>query len=140
MIVLFPLLILLMVPLTGCSQDDSLHIHMISGSRQYESEPSLLEFKKVIEQHNGGAKVTISRGEDAGDYLPDLEGLANADLMLVFTRRMRLPEEQLNLIKRHIEKEKPVIGIRTASHAFKPIWPKWTCFLYFSGVSGRFCG
>lgn len=115
---LVPFLMFLMVFLTGCSQEP-LHIHMISGSRQYESEPSLLEFRKVIELQFDGAKVTVSRGEDAGDHLPDLEGLAEADLMFVFARRMRLPEDQLNLIKRHIENEKPVIGIRTASHAFQ---------------------
>jgi len=117
-VLLVPVFIIMMMNINGCSQEP-LHIHIISGSRQYESEPSLRQFKKVIVEHFAGARVTASWGEDSGDDLPNLKELADADLMFVFTRRMRLPEDQLSLIKQHIENEKPVIGIRTASHAFQ---------------------
>ena len=113
------LLILLLI--SGCSptDDDALHIHMISGSREYQSEPSLRDFKLLLEQEYDGVQVTASWGEDAGSDLPDIELLGDADLMLVFTRRMELPEEQLRYIIRHVEGGKPVLGIRTASHAFQ---------------------
>lgn len=99
--------------------DDTLHIHLISGSEEYESESSLKIIKQVLEQSNGGIKITASWGVDAGTDLPNIEQLGEADLMVVFARRMNLPEDQLNYIIQHIEAEKPVIGIRTASHAFQ---------------------
>ncbi len=121
-------IIFFLVLVSGCGQnnrdqissdDASLHIHMISGSREYRSEPSLRAFKRFMKQQYDDVRITASWGEDAGDDLPDIELLADADLMLVFTRRMVLPEEHLNHIIRHIENEKPVLGIRTASHAFQ---------------------
>lgn len=98
---------------------DTLRIHFISGSEQYESEKSLKMFKQKLENDYKFIKVTASWGEDAGDDLPNIEQLADADIMLVYTRRMKLPEDQLAYIKQHVEKEKPVIGLRTASHAFQ---------------------
>jgi type 1 glutamine amidotransferase len=105
---------------TGCSKaDESLHIHFISGSDEYQSEQSLAKLQQILEENFTNVTVTISRGEDAGDDLSGLEQLADADLMLVFTRRMTLPEDQLAIIRNHTDAEKPVIGIRTASHAFQ---------------------
>ncbi|MEX0778767.1 MAG: ThuA domain-containing protein [Balneolales bacterium] len=99
--------------------DDSLHIHFISGSEEYKSEESLKELKQKLEQEYEEIKITASWGQDAGDNLPNISLLDEADLMLVFTRRMTLPEDQLEYILQHIEAEKPVIGLRTASHAFQ---------------------
>src|SRR5262249_54261637 len=47
-----------------------------------------------------------------------LEALDNADLMIVFTRRIVLPSDQLERIKKYIAQGRPIIGLRTASHAF----------------------
>jgi len=38
--------------------------------------------------------------------------------MIVFARRLKLPEEQMKTVRAHWESGKPVIGIRTASHAW----------------------
>jgi type 1 glutamine amidotransferase len=99
--------------------EDTLHIHFISASEEYQSEPSLKHLKELFGTNEIPVKVTASWGKDAGSDLPDIELLEDADLMLVFARRMTLPENQLGYIIRHIEAEKPVIGIRTASHAFQ---------------------
>lgn len=98
---------------------DTLHIHFISGSEEYQSEKSLLDLKHLLEEDFKQIKVTASWGKDAGDDLPDINRLADADLMLVFARRMTLPDSQLAIILWHIKDQKPVIGIRTASHAFQ---------------------
>ncbi len=99
--------------------DETLHIHFISGSREYKSEELLEKLKEIFEEDFRKIRITSSRGQDAGDDLPDIHKLAVADLMLVFTRRMTLPDDQLAYILKHVEDEKPVIGIRTASHAFQ---------------------
>jgi type 1 glutamine amidotransferase len=39
--------------------------------------------------------------------------------MLIYMRRMDLPPEQMALIRAHWEAGKPIVGLRTASHAFQ---------------------
>lgn len=107
------------LPGTTNGAADTLHIHFISGSEEYQSEHSLEILQRELEEEFSQIRVTASWGEDAGDHLPEIDLLADADLLLVFTRRMTLPEDQLAYILRHVEDEKPVLGIRTASHAFQ---------------------
>jgi len=93
-------------------------IHFISGAREYKSEESLKKFIPWLEKHHD-VKCTVSWGHDGIDKLPNLEALADADVMFVFARRMKLVEPQMKLIRAHWEKGKPIVGIRTASHAFQ---------------------
>ncbi|MEX0741200.1 MAG: ThuA domain-containing protein, partial [Phycisphaeraceae bacterium] len=97
--------------------EDNLHVHMISGSKEYRSEASLGQFQQLLQQR--GMTVTASWGDDAGHDLPNIEAVAEADLLIIFTRRMVLPDQQLQYILDHFEAEKPAIGIRTSSHAFE---------------------
>ena len=53
------------------------------------------------------------------DNIPGLETLKTADLMIIFTRFRDLPDEQMKHIVDYIESGKPVIGMRTATHAFQ---------------------
>ena len=54
------------------------------------------------------------------DNIPGLSKLKDADLIIVFTRRRELPDEDLARIVDYLKAGKPVIGIRTATHAFLP--------------------
>ncbi len=42
------------------------------------------------------------------------------ELVLLFERRISLPHNQIQLHKKYIPTRKPVVGIRTANHAFTP--------------------
>ena len=95
-----------------------LKIHLISGAREYKSEESLKKFIPWLEKHHD-VKCTVSWGHDGIDKLPNLEALAQADVMFVFARRMKLVESQMKLIRMHWGKGKPIVGVRTASHAFQ---------------------
>lgn len=44
--------------------------------------------------------------------------LDEADLVLVSARRRAMPREMAAMLKHHVESGKPIVGIRTASHAF----------------------
>ena len=116
---MFALLVVLsLAAIAGAADGPApLRIHMLSGSTEYQSEASLKTFATHLEKRFH-LTITASWGKDKGDTLPDLEKLKDADLMIVFTRRMKLPEEQLALIRKHYEGGKPVIGLRTAGHAF----------------------
>src|SRR5699024_3196050 len=50
--------------------------------------------------------------------IPGLEKLQTADLMVIFTRFRELPDQQMRYIDEYIQAGKPVIGMRTATHAF----------------------
>ena len=109
------------IPLLCCSiafaEDAPLRVHMISGSKEYKSEESLQKLQKHLE---GSYKVSVtaSWAADQGTELPNADKIKDADVLVVFTRRMKLPEAQLALVRAHWESGKPVVGIRTASHAW----------------------
>jgi type 1 glutamine amidotransferase/nicotinamidase-related amidase len=50
--------------------------------------------------------------------LPGLEQIASADALVVSVRRRPLPPADLERIRQFVATGKPVIGVRTASHAF----------------------
>lgn len=95
-----------------------LKIHVISGSNEYESESSLKQYQRYLEEQFD-VSITASWVEDGAEDLPGVEKIRDADLLLVFTRRMKLPKDQMELIEDHWQQGKPIVGIRTASHAFR---------------------
>jgi len=42
----------------------------------------------------------------------------NSDVAVLFVRRLALPKEQIALFRRYLESGKPLVALRTASHAF----------------------
>ena len=93
-------------------------IHIISGSKEYKSEESFKEFVPWLEK-NYHMTCTVSWGQDGVKKLQGLEHIKQADVLFVFARRMKLDEGQMKLIRAHWEAGKAVIGVRTASHAFR---------------------
>src|SRR5437868_6850688 len=112
------LLLLLAAPAINGAGQPALKICLLSASAEYDSEKSRAEFQTFLE-----AKYDVvcrrAFGKDKGDNLPGLEALPTSDLMIVFTRRVKLPPAHLDLIHKYIAAGRPVIGIRTASHAFE---------------------
>lgn len=56
--------------------------------------------------------------QDDKSSIPGIERIDQADAILVSVRRHPLPAEQLKAVRQFVASGKPVIGIRTASHAF----------------------
>lgn len=95
-----------------------LKVCMLSGSGEYESDESLTTFKPFLESNYNMACTLIKAG-DKGKGLPGIEALNDCDVLLVFVRRNTLPEDQLKVVQAYCEAGRPVVGIRTASHAFQ---------------------
>jgi hypothetical protein len=102
------------------------HIVLVSGDEEYRSEEALPQLAKILATHHG-FKCTVlfaidpKTGEvnpNQKDNIPGLEALAGADLMIIFTRFRNLPDEQMKHIVDYVESGRPIIGIRTATHAF----------------------
>lgn len=84
---------------------------------EYDASKTLPAFAKEALEEKLGWKCTYVQGKEIHN-LPGLEVLESADVMIVYVRRQVLPESQLKYIRAHCEAGKPVVGIRTASHAF----------------------
>ena len=50
--------------------------------------------------------------------IPGLEHLESADLLVLFSRLVTLPEEQRQAFYAYLDSGKPIIGLRTANHGF----------------------
>ena len=102
------------------------HIVLISGDEEYRSEEALPQLAKILSKHHG-FKCTVlfainpadgTINPDRNDNIPGLEALQTADLMVIATRFRNLPDEQMKYVADYLEAGKPVIGLRTATHAF----------------------
>ena len=115
---------------------------------EYQTGETLPAFVRDVVQDRLGvdARVLLADPKDP-DRIPGLaEALGKADLLLVSLRRRALPEKDLEAVRRFVAAGKPVVGIRTASHAFdakgKPaegraVWPKFDPEVLGGNYSGH---
>jgi type 1 glutamine amidotransferase len=96
-----------------------LAVCLVSGSLEYRSNESLDSFQKLFEgKYNARCTRAFVEGADES-RLPGLENLDHCDVALLFTRRLKLEGEELDRIKRYCLAGKPIVGVRTASHAIQ---------------------
>lgn len=69
-----------------------------------------------------GHHVTLIQGDNPQKhhFAGLIDALKDADLLVLFSRRRFPPKDQLAAIRAHLDKGKPLLGIRTANHAFIP--------------------
>ena len=104
------------------------HVVLISGDQEYRSEETIPQLAKILSKHHG-FKCTVLFTVDPNDgtvnpninNVPGLEALKAADLMVIFTRFLNLPDEQMQHVADYVAAGKPVVGLRTATHAFNGI-------------------
>ena len=102
------------------------HVVLVSGDEEYRSEETLPQLGKILAKHHGFRCTVLfaidpkdgAINPDRTDNIPGLEALGTADLMILFTRLRKLPDEQMKPIVDYVESGRPVIGLRTATHAF----------------------
>jgi type 1 glutamine amidotransferase len=99
------------------SGEKPLKLCMLSGSEEYKSNESLAAFQETIEKE---LPIKCARAFwTAKNNLPGLDALDSCDVMLLFTKRLELPNEQLDHVKKYVLSGRPIVGVRTASHAFQ---------------------
>lgn len=107
------------------------HIVFIANDHEYRSEQACPLLAKILAKHHGfRCTVLFGINEDgeikAGDSpVPGMEALKDADLLFFFTRFMRLPDEQVDLLVDYFERGGPVVGARTSTHCFNGQKGKW---------------
>lgn len=102
------------------------NIVFVSGDEEYRSEEALPMLAQILSQRYGFT-CTVLFPIDPRDgsidamypsNIPGLQALQHADLMFIFTRFRELPDDQMKYIDEYLKAGKPVIGLRTATHAF----------------------
>jgi type 1 glutamine amidotransferase len=109
----------------GSGPGQGKHIVLVSGDEEYRSEEALPQLGKILATRHG-FRCTVLFAIDPSDgtinpnvsNIPGLEALASADLMVIFTRFRDLPDDQMQHIVAYLDAGKPIVGIRTATHAF----------------------
>jgi type 1 glutamine amidotransferase len=88
-------------------------------TNNYKAHETIPKFATLLEKEYGYETTVLLGSGSHGDYqYPDVDALSDADLLVVFARRIALPHKQMKAIKNHVGQGKPVVGIRTAHHAF----------------------
>lgn len=97
------------------------HIVFLTGEdpSNYEAAKTLPVFAERLEREEGfRTTVLMAEGPLVASRFPNLEVISEADALVIFFRRRTLKTEQLDLIKAYLKQGKPLVGIRTANHAF----------------------
>lgn len=93
------------------------HLVMVIAEDEYRTAETLPAF--AADELGDEFRVTTLRpAAGKADGIPGLESVADIDVLLVSVRRRPLPAPQLDRIRAHVSAGRPVVGIRTASHAF----------------------
>jgi type 1 glutamine amidotransferase len=101
------------------------HVVLVSGDEEYRSEESLPQLAKILSGHHGFDCTVLFAVDDQGvitptrtDLIAGLKALNTADLMVIMTRFRNLPDDEMKQIADYVDSGRPIVGLRTATHAF----------------------
>jgi len=102
-----------------------LHVVLIAGDHEYRSEEILPAMARMLARNFGFTSSVIFTLDDDGFIEPGssniagLEVLETADLMVVALRFQDFPDEEMRHFVDYLDRGGPVLGLRTATHAFQ---------------------
>lgn len=116
------------------------NIVLISGDEEYRSEEALpLMGKLLAERHGFNTTVLFSTDPATGEVNPEnqehitgLEALQNADLVILMIRFRELPDKDMKYFDDYLKAGKPVIALRTSTHAFSYSRNKTSPYAHYS--------
>ena len=122
-------------------QANGRHIVLIAGDEEYRSEEALPMLGKILSQRHGfKCTVLFPINEETGEIdpnnqsnIPGMEHLRDADLVIIALRFRCLPDEQMKFFDEYLMSGKPIIGLRTSTHAFRYGGDVETSYRQYSG-------
>lgn len=102
------------------------HIVFLAGDEEYRSEEGLPMMAKILAvRHGFKCTVLFSLNPTNGtidpivrNHIPGLEALDSADLCFMKLRFRELPDAQMKHFVDYLESGKPIVALRTSTHAF----------------------
>ena len=124
------------------------HIVFLIGDEEYRSEDSMPQLAKILAVHHGfKCTVLFAVNKQTGeidpqtlDNIPGLEALETADLVVMFLRFRELPDDQMKRIIDYTNSGKPIVGMRTSTHAFNYVKHKDSPYAKYSFNNKEFDG
>ena len=125
------------------------NITFLIAEREYKTEKTLPKFSEEFLSENFFIQFCKAPSEgNQRNHIANSSAIAKADLLFISVRRRAFKEETMELIRSHIAKGKPIIGIRTASHAFQlrkekvpsghQEWPEWDGEIMGGNYNGHY--
>jgi len=102
------------------------HIVFLSGDEEYRSEEGLPMLAKILAVRHG-FKCTVLFSINPADgtidpvvknNIPGMEALATADMVVMLLRFRELPDDKMKYFVDYLNAGKPIMGLRTATHAW----------------------
>lgn len=102
------------------------HIVLLAGDEEYRSEQAMPMLARILAARHG-FKCTVLFSINPADHTidpltitntPGMEALDSADLCIMSLRFRELPDDQMKHFVDYLDAGKPVIGLRTSTHAF----------------------
>jgi len=101
------------------------HIVFLAGDEEYRSEEGLPMLAKILAARHGFTCTVLFSINAAGDIDPDcqtnepgIEALDTADLCVMLLRFREWPDAQMKHFVDYLNAGKPIIALRTSTHAF----------------------
>jgi hypothetical protein len=120
------------------------HVVLLAGDHEYRSEEALPALARILARRYGfRCSVLITTDPKTGFIEPGssniqgLERLRTADLLIVFLRFQDFPDAEMRHVVDYLDRGGPIIGLRTATHAFQIQRPDAPFLKYtWKGVEG----
>lgn len=110
----------------GRPPDRAPKVVFVTGDEEYRGEESMPMLARMLKERLGfEVEVCYALDKDGTinpnrlDDIKGLEALDDADLMVMFTRFRKLPDDQLARIVKYSESGRPMVGFRTSTHTFR---------------------
>jgi hypothetical protein len=101
------------------------HVVLIAADDEYRSEELIPQLAKILAARQGFQCTVLFAVNPEGkvdpatrDNIPGLEALETADLLILFARFRELPDDQMKRIVDYLDAGKPILSLRTSTHAF----------------------
>ena len=99
------------------AKDPRQHLVILIAEKEYRTLETLPVFAESTLQKDFRLTVVTADPKTPNHFISG-QAIASADVLFVSVRRRALSWQQLGLVQNHVAAGKPIIGIRTASHAF----------------------
>ena len=110
---------------TNVAPGNGRRIVFVAGDEEYRSEESLPLLARSMNALGFECIVLFSQNRQSGEidpdeptYIPGLEKIEDADLLVLQLRFRELVDADMKYVADYVEAGKPLMGIRTSTHAF----------------------
>ena len=119
-VVIFSLTVFAVVPLFAQSSTDAKKplVAVMVSDDHYDADKLLPKLMERLGEENGW-DIAIVHGHGTPNFR-NTEAIDNADVLVIFIRRLAPPKEQLNRVRKFVASGRGLVAIRTTSHGFYP--------------------